>query len=63
MIAERVTNARLLAVAGLAAVLWSYPLLSLVDAPRLILGVPLLYLYLFTVWLVLIGVLALIAER
>jgi hypothetical protein len=36
--------------------LLTYPLLNLPNMPVLVLGVPLLYLYLFAVWLAGIGV-------
>ena len=40
---------------------FNYPLLSLFDVPRRIFGVPLLYVYIFVVWallIVLVGVTA-----
>jgi len=40
---------------------FNYPLLSLFDVPRRIFGVPLLYIYIFVVWallIVLVGVTA-----
>lgn len=53
---------RLVAV-FLGGVLLLYsPVISLVDQPRLWLGVPVLYLYLFAVWAGLIGVMAWITE-
>ncbi len=51
----------LLFVAGVLA--FSYPLLSLFDQPVLLFGIPLLYLYIFLVWLGVIGLLAVIMER
>jgi hypothetical protein len=53
---------RLVAV-GLVGVLLLYsPVLSLVDQARLWLGVPVLYIYLFAVWGLLIAAMAWIAE-
>lgn len=46
-----------------AALALNYPLLSLVDRLLLPLGIPLLYLYLFIVWLAVIALMALLAER
>lgn len=40
----------------------NYPLLSLVDRPLLLLNLPLLYFYIFFVWLLLIIIMAVIAE-
>jgi hypothetical protein len=40
---------------------FNYPLLSLFDVPRMILGIPLLYVYIFTIWallIVLVGITA-----
>lgn len=47
-----------LLVAGF--VLLNFPLLSVVNVKRLIFGVPLLYAYLFSVWVLLIVMIALI---
>ncbi len=49
-----------LALAGVLAL--NYPLLQLFDEARLVLGIPLLYLYLFCVWVGLIGLGAWILE-
>jgi hypothetical protein len=51
---EKYRNNRLFAVFLLGWFLLGYPLLSLFDAPALIWGVPLLYAYIFLVWLFLI---------
>jgi drug/metabolite transporter (DMT)-like permease len=47
-----------LLVAGI--VLLNFPLLSIFNVPRLFLGVPVLFVYLFSVWVLLIGVMVLI---
>jgi hypothetical protein len=53
---------RLVAV-FLCGVLFLYsPVISLFDQARLWFGLPVLYLYLFTVWGVLVAVMALITE-
>ena len=56
-------NQRLIALACLGWLLFNYPLLSLFNGGGALLGVPVLYAYLFATWAALIGVLALIAER
>jgi len=50
-----------LAIAGLLA--FNYPLLSLFSGPVRWLGIPLLYLYLFVVWGVFIGLVGWALER
>ncbi|GAB2967729.1 hypothetical protein GCM10027048_43070 [Hymenobacter coalescens] len=54
--AEQRRGQRLLFVAALFTALLTFPLLGLVDRPVRVGGVPVLYLYLFGVWL---GLLAL----
>ena len=54
---------RLIALACLGGLLLNYPLLSIFNSPRTIWGVPLLYAYLFVVWALLIGLLAVVVER
>jgi len=39
------------------------PIISLFDQPHLLFGVPVLYFYLFIVWIVLVAVMAWITER
>jgi hypothetical protein len=53
---------RLIALFGLGVVLFTYPLLSLFARDVLVLGVPLLYGYLFCVWAAFIGLAAWIVE-
>lgn len=40
----------------------NYPLLSIFNRTMLLFGIPLLYFYIFTVWFVIIALLALISE-
>jgi hypothetical protein len=57
---------KLIAIFLLGALLLNYPLLGLVGderATRLIGGIPALYVYLFVVWSVLIGLMAGVIER
>ena len=51
-------NARMVAVAALADLLLNYPLLALFDVDVRVLGVPLLWAYLFIAWAVVIAVVA-----
>lgn len=54
---------QLVAVFLCGALLLYSPVISLFDQPRLLFGVPVLYLYLFIVWIVLVAVMAWITER
>lgn len=54
---------RIVASFLLGCLLFFPPLLVVFNAPVLVLGIPLLYLYLFAAWLTLIAVLAVIVER
>ena len=54
---------RLVALVIAAAVALNYPLLYLFSGEWLLFGIPVLYLYLFTMWAIIIGVVALITER
>ena len=58
-----ITGQRLVAVFLLGCVLFNYPLLSLFNTPWKILDVPLLYIYIFCAWALLIGVMAYVIER
>jgi hypothetical protein len=53
-----VRNERLVALFLLGLLLFNYPLLAMFNTPRLVAGIPLLYLYLFAGW---IGVIAVAA--
>ena len=54
---------RLVAVFLCGVLLLYSPVISLFDQRRLLFGVPVLYLYLFIVWIVLVAVMAWITER
>jgi hypothetical protein len=43
--------------------LFNYPLLSLFSQNGLVWGIPILYVYIFITWAVLIGLIALVIER
>jgi len=53
---------RLVALFLLAVLLLNPPLLLIFDSPSSVAAIPSLYVYLFAVWAVLIGLLALITE-
>ena len=57
-----ITGQRLVAVFLLGCVLFNYPLLSLFNKPWKILDVPLLYIYIFGAWALLIAVMAFVIE-
>ena len=54
---------RLAALFALGALLFNYPLLALFNRALVVAGVPLLYLYVFLAWALLITLLALVAEK
>ena len=54
---------QLVALFLLGCLLFNYPLLSLFYSGERLFGVPLVYAYLFVVWLLLIALLALVVEQ
>jgi hypothetical protein len=54
---------RLVALFVLGWLLFSYPLLALFDNGGVVLGIPVLYAYLFGVWIGLIALMILVVER
>jgi hypothetical protein len=58
-----ITRQRLAAVFLLGCALFNYPLLSLFNKPGAIFDIPLLYIYLFAVWAVLIALMAYVIEK
>ena len=54
---------RLAALFALGAVLFNYPLLALFNRAVMVAGVPLLYLYVFLAWALLITLMALVVEK
>ena len=59
MMRESKLNKRLVALFLLGCVLLNFPILSLVNLEILIFGLPLLYVYIFGVWCLLISLTAL----
>jgi hypothetical protein len=54
---------RLAALFLLGNVLFNYPLLSLFNEPRLVMGIPVLYAYIFAAWALLIALMAIVVEK
>jgi hypothetical protein len=60
---ERRRRERLVALAVLGALALNYPLVALFSHVKLPFGIPLLYLYLFVVWLAIIALVAVAMAR
>ncbi len=56
-------NTRLAVLAVVAFALFNYPILRLFDVPEIVLGVPLVWLYVFTAWALLIAVVGFTVRR
>lgn len=63
MLRAALKGQRLVAVILLGAVFLNYPFLRLVDGPREVFGIPLLFAYVFGVWTALIALMATIIEK
>lgn len=63
MLRSGLKNARLTGLFFLGCVLFNYPILSLFNREILVFGIPLIYLYLFAVWIVFIMLIACGARR
>jgi hypothetical protein len=57
-VSDPLRGARMVAVAALSVLLFGFPLMALFDVNVRVLGVPLLWAYLFIAWAVVIGVVA-----
>ncbi len=57
------TGQRLAAIFLMGVVLLNYPILSLFSRREDVAGIPLLYIYVFAAWIILVGLLALVIER
>ena len=55
---ERSRTPRLVAAAVLALLLFNYPFLAVFDVDMRVLGVPLLWAYLFTAWALVVALIA-----
>jgi hypothetical protein len=54
---------RLVALCILGFVLFNYPVLAIFNVPGSMLGIPILYAYVFVAWALLIALMALVVER
>jgi hypothetical protein len=63
MAQREVQGQRLVALFVLGCLLFSYPILSLFNGGGTVFGIPVLYAYLFGVWIGLIALMILIVER
>lgn len=54
---------RLVALCMLGCLLFNYPILALFNVPGSVLGIPVLYAYIFSVWALLIALVALAVGR
>ena len=60
---DKAREQRFIALCMLGLVLFNCPVLALFNVDATVLGVPLLYAYLFAAWAILIGLMAYVAER
>ena len=63
MIRPSIKGQRLVALFLLGFLLLNYPLLNLFAGGNSILGIPVLYAFVFTVWALLIALMALVVEK
>ena len=63
MIRPGIKGQRLLALSLLGLLLFNYPLLHLFAGSGGVWGVPALYVFVFAVWALLIGLMALVVEK
>ncbi len=54
---------RLVALCMLGLLLFNFPVLALFNVPGTLLGVPVLYAYIFMAWAAMIALMAMVAER
>lgn len=58
-----ITSQRLILIFVIGCLLLNYPLLSIFNRSQLVGGVPILFLYVFAAWLLLIGLTAFVLRR
>ncbi|MEJ2155177.1 MAG: hypothetical protein P8X96_07560 [Desulfobacteraceae bacterium] len=63
MTAEAIRTKRLIGLFLLGYLLFNYPLISLVNLPARVGGIPILYAYIFGVWIVIIILVALVSSK
>ena len=54
---------RLIALCLFGFLLFNYPILALFNAPNTVLGIPVLYAYIFCAWAALIALMAWVVEK
>ncbi len=62
MTRDKINGRRLVGLFLLGMLLFNFPLLSLFNRPILVLGIPVLYLYLFAVWSLIILLILIISS-
>jgi hypothetical protein len=62
-VSEDAKGQRFVALCMLGMVLFNFPILAIFNVPGTLLGVPVLYAYLFVAWAALIALMALVANR
>jgi hypothetical protein len=60
---EKAKQPRFVALCMLGVVLFNFPVLALFNVSGTVLGVPVLYAYIFAAWAFLIALMAFVAER
>lgn len=63
MVRRGLTSERLIGLFLFGLLLFTSPLIGVFDKAYLVLGIPVLYLFLFLAWVMLIALMALIVER
>jgi hypothetical protein len=63
MIRPSIKGQRLVALFLLGLLLFNYPLLDLFAGPGQVLGIPLLYVYVFAAWALLLALIAWVVEK
>jgi len=63
MMRPNIKGPRLVALFLLGLLLLNYPLLDLFERPGEVFGIPLLFAYVFSVWALLIALMALVLEK
>ena len=63
MMRPNLKGQRLVALFLLGVLLFNYPLLNLFASHVMVFGIPVLYAYVFAVWALLIGAMALVVEN
>ena len=59
---DRLKGHRLLALFLVGCLLFNYPLLFLFSTNKILWGIPILYIYIFVTWFVLIGLAVIVIE-